>query len=336
MIFRSARLLLLIGVCWLALPFRAPAPLVYRPGEGWTYEPYGGEGKWRQDRAKDQLDVAQAAFDKQAYSLALKAARRVLQVWPFSDYSARAQYLVGRCYQAMGKEEKAFKTYQDLVEKQPKIENFDEILQRQFEIANLYLGGKWFKLWTYIPAGPSMEKTVKMYRDIVKTGPYSAVAPQSQLNIGAAYEKMKTVWIKTPDYPAAIQAYDTAADRYQDQPKVASEAVFRAGQAYQKETYTPDRDQSSATKAIAKFTDFISLYPNDPRAAQAQNNIASLKGDQARGSFDIAQFYEKRHKWDGARIYYNEVLLLDPNSPYATEARQRIDQLRERAQKATK
>ena len=335
MIFRPVRLLL-VAACLLAFPYRAPAPLIYRPGEGWTYEPYGGEGKWQQARAKDQLEVAQAAFDKKAYSLALKSARRVVRVWPLSDYAPQAHYLVARCYEATGKEEKAFKAYQTLLEKQPKIPNFDEILQRQYAIANQFLGGKWFKLWGYIPAFPSMERTAKMYGDIVKTGPYSTVGPQAQLSIGTAWEKQKTFGFKTPDYPAAIQAYDTAADRYNDQPKVAAEAIFRAGLAYQKEAQTPDRDQSSATHAIAKFTDFIALYPNEPRVPEAQKVIGSLKGDQARGSFDVAQFYEKRKKWEGARIYYNEVLLLDPNSPYATEARQRIDLLKQRVQKAVK
>ena len=170
---------MLIAVFLLAFPFRSPAPLVYRPGEGWTYEPVGGEGKWRQPRAKDQLEVAQAAFDKQAYSLALKAARRVLQVWPLSDYAPQAQYLVARCYEADGKSDKAFKAYQQLLEKQPKMAKFDEVLRRQFAIANLYLAGKRFKLWGFIPYR-SMERTAVMYGDIVKAGPYSDVAPQAQ------------------------------------------------------------------------------------------------------------------------------------------------------------
>jgi outer membrane protein assembly factor BamD len=329
MIFRSVRLLL-IAACLLAFPFRAPAPLIYRPGEGWTYEPVGGEGKWQQARAKDQLEVAQAAFDKKAYGLALKAARRVVRVWPLSDYAPRAQYLVARCYEATGKEEKAFHAYQTLVEKQPKIANFDEVLQRQYGIANQFLAGKWFKLWGYIPIFASMERTAGMYGDIVKTGPYSSVAPQAQLNIGTAREKQKSFGFKSPDYPAAIKAYDVAADRYHDQPKVAAEAIFRSGLAYQKEAQTPDRDNSAAAQAIARFTDFMALYPDDPRVPEAQRIITSLKGDQARGNFDIAQFYEKRKRWNGARIYYNEVLLLDPNSKYATEARQRIDQLKSR------
>jgi outer membrane protein assembly factor BamD len=331
MIFRPVRLLL-IAACLLALPFRAFAPLIYRPGEGWTYEPVGGEGRWQQPRAKDQLEVAQAAFDKKAYSLALKAARRVVQVWPLSDYAPRAQYLVARCYEATGRQEKAFKTYQALLEKQPKIADFEEILQRQFTIANQFLGGKWFKLWGYIPLYPSMARTARMYGDIVKTGPYSAVAPQSQLNIGAAWEKQKVLGFKAPDYPAAIAAYDKAADRYNDQPKVAAEAIFRAAQAYQKAADTPDRDQSNATHAIARFTDFIALFPDDPRAPQAQKNIAALKDEQAQGNFDIARFYEKRKKWEGARIYYNQVQSLDPTSPLAPEALRRLDQLRTRLQ----
>src|ERR1041385_5034022 len=97
---RSVPLLLTIA-CAIVGPYRSPAPLIYTPGEGWVYEPVGGEGAWQRTRAKDQLIVAQEAFDKQDYSLALKAARRTLKVWPFSDdYAPQAQYIVARCYDA--------------------------------------------------------------------------------------------------------------------------------------------------------------------------------------------------------------------------------------------
>jgi outer membrane protein assembly factor BamD len=323
--------LMLVAVCLLAFPSRSPAPLIYRPGEGWTYEPVGGVGEWRQGRAKDQMEVAQAAFDKKAYGLALKAAQRVVQVWPLSDYAPQAQYLVARCYEADGQADKAFKEYQKLLEKQPKMARFEEIRRRQFEIANLYLAGKRFKLWGFIPYR-SMERTAQMYSNIVKTGPYSDIAPQAQLNLGTAREKEKALGFRTPDYSAAVKAYEVAADRYNDQPKVASEAIYRAGLAYQKQAKSADRDQGTAGQAIAKFTDFMAIYPSDARVPQAQKIIASLRAEQAHGNFDVARFYEKHKKWNGARIYYNEVLLQDPNSPYAPEARQRIDQLKQRTQ----
>jgi outer membrane protein assembly factor BamD len=321
--------LLLIAMFLLAFPFRSPAPLIYRPGEGWTYEPVGGEGKWQQTRAKDQLEVAQAAFDKKAYGLALKAARRVVRVWPLSDYAPQAQYLVGRCHEANGQDEKAFSEYQKVLEKHPKISNYQEILQRQYAIANRFLAGKWFKLWGYIPFFPSMERTAEMYTKIVKDGAYSDVAPQAQLKIGAAREKQS-------NFPLAVKAYELAADRYHDRPPVASEALYRAGLAYNKQAQTAEYDQSTAAQAIATFTDFMTLYPNDTRVPEAQKIITSLKSEQARGNFQTAQFYEKYKKWNGALVYYNEVLLQDPNSPYAAEARQRIDTLKQRTQKAAK
>ncbi|HYG34903.1 MAG TPA: outer membrane protein assembly factor BamD, partial [Clostridia bacterium] len=304
----------------------SPAPLIYRPGEGWSYEPVGGEGKWQRPRAKEQLDVAQSAFDRKNYGLALKAARRVVKVWPLSDYAPQAQYLVGRCYEAKGKDEKAFKEYQKVLEKHPKIDNFQEILQRQYEIANKYLAGKWFKLWGVIPIFSSMDKTSDMYDKIVKNGPYSQVAPEAQMKIGAAREKQH-------NYALAAKAYEVAADRYHDRPQVAAEALYKQGEAYNKQAQTAEYDQSTAGQAIATYTDFMTLYPNDTRVPQAQKIISSLRAEQARGSFQVAKFYEKYKKWNGALVYYNEVLLLDPNSPYAAQARLRIDELKKRTQK---
>lgn len=322
-------------IAWLWLlcllgPVPAPAPLIYTPGEGWSYEPVGGEGRWRRARAKDQLEVAQEAFERGDYGLALKAARRVVRQWPLSDYAPEAQFLIGRCYEARRQDERAFKEYQKFLEKYPKAEKFEEALQRQHAIALRFLGGQWFKLWGYIPFFPSMSKTAEMFDKIVRNGPFSPVAPEAQLNLGGAYEKAR-------DYDLAVKAYEAAADRYFDRPGVAAEALYRAGMAWLKQARTAEYDQSAAGKAIATFTDFLALYPADPRAAEVQQHIASLKREQARGHYEIARFYEKNQHWAGALIYYNEVLLLDPTSSYADEARRRIEQLkpRVRPQEAT-
>jgi outer membrane protein assembly factor BamD len=321
--------LLLAAFCWLATTVHSPAPLIYQPGEGWTYEAVGGEGKWQRTRAKDQLEVAKAALEKKDHSTALKAARRTVKVWPLSDYAPEAQYIVGRCYEAKGNDERAFKEYQKIVEKYPRLELFREVLNSQYNIAGKYLGGKWFKAWGYIPVFPSMDKTADMYAKIVRTGPYSEVAPQAQLKIGAAREKQG-------NYPEAVKAYELAADRYHDRPAIAADAIFKAGMAWRKQAQKAEYDQSAAASAIAQFTDFITLYPEDARVKEAQDIMAALRAEQARGSFEIAKFYEKRKRVQGALVYYNEVLLQDPTSQYAGESRKRIDELKSRITAAPK
>ncbi|MGA9453681.1 MAG: outer membrane protein assembly factor BamD [Verrucomicrobiia bacterium] len=310
------------------LPFRSPAPLIYVPGEGWYYESYGAQAKWQRSRAKDQLDVAEKAFKAADYSIALRAAHRVLRVWPLSDYAPHAEYLIGRSLEATGKDEAAFNAYQNIIQKYPKSAEYEEVLWRQYEIANRFLHGQWFRLWGYIPLYPSMDQTAKMFGKIVDNGPYSDVAPHAQLRIGAARENGK-------DYAEAVKAYETAADRYHDQPVIAADALYREGISYYKQAATAEYDQSTAGQAIAAFTDFITLFPDDKRVPRAQWAITKLKAEQVRGNFEIAQFYEKSRKWAGAVVYYNEVLQLDPNSRYAAQARQRIESLKPRLQAPT-
>jgi outer membrane protein assembly factor BamD len=248
-------------------------------------------------------------------------------VWPLSDYAPDAEYLIGRCLEKTGKDEAAFKAYQNIIEKYPRSSRYEEVLWRQYEIASRFLGGQWFRLWGYIPY-PSMDQTAQMFDKIVNNGPYSDVAPHAQLRMGAAREKQK-------NYPDAVKAYATAADRYYNQPIIASDALFREGFSYARQAAKAEYDQNTAVQAIATFTDFITLYPNDGRVPQAQHAIAWLKAEQVRGNFEIAQFYEKSKKWNGALVYYNEVLQLDPNSPYAASARQRIETLKPRVQAST-
>jgi len=325
------RLFFLLAVLAALLPFRSPAPLVYTPGEGWYYEEFGLNTKWMRDRAKDQLQVAEDAFKNKDYATASHAAHRVVRVWPLSDYAPRAQFLVGQCLEAQGRDEDAFNAYQQIIKKYPKLDNFNDVLWRQYEIANHFLGGEYFRVfWGVVPLYSSMDETAKMYSQIVTNGPFSEVAPHAQLRIGAAREKQS-------DFESAVAAFDLAADRYFDQPGIVADAMFSRGYAYQKQAASAEYDQGTSAQAIAAFTDFTTLFPDDKRVAEAEKNKVTLKAEQVRSSFKIAQFYENsktlsaEQRRNGAIVYYNEVLQLDPNSPFAEQAKQRIATLKPQA-----
>ncbi|MCK9316409.1 MAG: outer membrane protein assembly factor BamD [Verrucomicrobia bacterium] len=321
-----SRWAILLGIAMLltlSIPTRCPAPLVYRPGEGWTYEPVGGS-KWERTRAADQMDVAETSFEKKDYFVAQKAARRVVKHWPLSDYAPRAQYLLARCLEERKMDERAFHQYQLLLDKYPKYEGYNEVVERQLMIANRFLAGQWFKLWGYIPIGSSMDRTAKLYEQIVKKAPYhETVGPQAQMSIGTARENQK-------NYLKASKAYELAADRYSDRPRVASEALWKAGEANRKQSAEAEYDQGASVRAIETYNDFIALFPEDSRVPQARDNIIELRTEQARGSFIVAKFYEKYHRYQSALIYYNEVLIKDPDSPYAPDARERMEVLKKR------
>ena len=315
---------ILVLLFLLALPCRSPAPLIYVPGEGWSYESVGGEGKWKRNRAKDQLQVAQEAFDQKKFSLAKKASKRVVTIWPLSDYAPGGDYLLARCYEELHQDERAFKAYQNLIQKYPKATNYVEVLHRQYAIANRFLAGQRFKIWGVIPTFASMDKTVGLYDQLIKNGPYSDVAPQAQLNIGAAREKQSRFLNDEQPYVQAAKAYEKAADVYHDKPDIASEALYKEGMAYNKQARRAEYDQGTSEQAINAFKDFMAFYPDDKRVPECENHVGALRTEQAHGSYDIARFYEKRGHKKGALIYYNEVLLQDPKSTFAATALQRI------------
>ena len=48
----------------------------------------------------------------------------------------------------------------------------------------------------------------------------------------------------------AVKAYELAADRYHDRPEVASEALYRAGLAYDKQAQTAAADFRSGKRSV--------------------------------------------------------------------------------------
>ena len=313
---------LLTVTAFFSLTQWSPAPLVYTPGEGWSYESPSDEGgaEWKRTRAKDQLDVARQAFEAQDWKLSIRAAKRVVSAWPISDYAAEALSLRARSEMARGRYERAFKVYQYLIDDHPKSDLYEEALLGQYEIARAFLNGRKVRMWGSIPVLPSMNKTVEYFEAIIKNGPFSSVASDCQLSIGEAYENKK-------EFDLAADAYATALDRYYDRREVEAEARFRLGMALSNQAMSAEFDQTVTQRAIKAFNDFTALFPNDPRVPEANGQVEALRVERARGAYITAQFYDKRRMNEGALVYYNEAVALAPNAPFVSEAERRIREL---------
>jgi len=68
------------------------------------------------------------------------------------------------------------------------------VMKKMYAIAGRYLDGQWFR-WklpyqdtAFIPIGPSMSRTSKLYSQIVTNAPYGKFAAKSQFGVGQAHE----------------------------------------------------------------------------------------------------------------------------------------------------
>ncbi len=301
----------------------SPAALVWRKSEGWSWE---GSTVTIAKTPKEQIELGRQYQAKKDYSNAIASYRRLIKRWPTSSAAQDARFGLAECLSARGYHFKAFQTYQELIDKHPNTEHFDEALQRQFEIGNLFLTGERDKAWG-VRLFPAIDKSVQIFEQVVKNGPYSPTAPEAQFRIGLAYEKQRM-------YLDAVHAYEVVLDRYAKHP-MAETAQFQMGYAYKQESSRAEYDKNSANQSIAAFSDFLIRYPKSDKAEVARQYLGDLKQEQSRGLFTIGEFYEKRKKYGAALIYYNEVLEQNPQSTWAESAKDKITGLTALSKPAT-
>jgi outer membrane protein assembly factor BamD len=320
----TLRIVLFAAVLMMLAQSMAQATLVWRPGEGWSDE---SGGDISASSSREQLEKAHKLEAEGQRDDALKAYKALLRRWPLSFFAPEAQFRMGKIMEDEADYYNSFKSFQAMVKKYPSSTYFEQALGEQYRIANLYLAGEPQRIWK-IPVGPSMDKTVEMYNQIIKNAPYGTYAAESQFKIGLAREQQRK-------YTDAVDAYQKVLDNYPTS-ATASNAQYQIGYAWMRATDNAN-DEGAARKAIDAFQDYLVRYPNSDKAPQAQENIQHLGQKQTQGAYDIAQFYERSHpdnatekaaSMRAAYIYYNEVVREDPNSPEAQKAKKRIQELR--------
>src|SRR5271156_2299188 len=235
-------------IALLALGFitsLAHATLVWRPGEGWSDESGSDVSA---SSSRDQLELAHKLEAQGQRDSALKAYKGLLRRWPLSFFAPEAQFRVGKILEDEGDFYNAFQAFQKMVTKYPSSDYFEQALDEQYRIANLYLAGEPQRIWK-IPVGPSMERTVEMYERIIKNAPYGTYAPQCQFNIGLARENQRK-------YDDAVDAYQKVLDNYPTS-SVASNAQYQIGYAWLRASQSGDYDMGAAQKAVYAFQDYL-------------------------------------------------------------------------------
>jgi outer membrane protein assembly factor BamD len=246
---------------------------------------------------------------------AITAYERYVKGNPNAAMAADAQLRVGLLYEKEEKYPRAFEAYQSLIDNYPNSPDFDKAVERQFNLANLYLNGERVKLLG-IPTIQSQDKAVEMFTKVIANAPFSTYAPLSQFNIGQAREKQDRTDEAIAAYLAVVEKYPTH--------DVADDAQFQIGYLYMKAAQSGAQDTSSMQRAIEAFEDFLYQYPDSPKAAQAKENLSGLQIRVTEDALEVAKFYDKSKNYKAAAIYYSDVIRDQPNTEAAAYAEKRL------------
>ena len=269
--------------------------------------------------ALELFHVGQEAEKQGNYHKAIKAYRSIVRKHNRDALAPGAAYRAAELYEKLHDYVPAADSYRYVVERFPSSPHFDDAIEAQFRIGEMYLNGKKIKIMG-LSLGNSIEKAVEIFASIIRTAPYGKYTARAQFDIGLAREKQKIT-------DAAISAYSAVVEKFPNDP-LAPNAQYQIGYLWLTIAKAGTKDIDATAKARTAFEDFLFRYPNSEKAPQARANLDYLSHKQTSSAFNIAKYYDKQKHYRAAVIYYNEVIRQQPGSNESEKAKKRIDQIR--------
>jgi len=275
--------------------------------------------KTRKPTPLEQLEYAQSLETRGKYKAAGKQYYALVRRWPDAQEAATAQYNYARMLDKRGKRLHAFDEYQKLMEEYAGFFPYEEVLDKQFDIA------KWLKArkkgkFLLFPGFSAPERAIPLLEKIIANGPAWERAPEAQYMIGKIYDE-------TMQLELATVAFATLQYRYPTSP-YAEKATFDKSYDLYRLAQESRNDQDLATSAYAALTFFINTYPRSDQYSQAREYRDILRQRQADALYKQARFYDKiAKKPKAAIIAYKRFIQQFPDSGWTPMAETRIQEL---------
>ena len=311
------RAFLFLAISLFLSPEPGIASIIFRAGEKAKYVPPGEEEM--SGDAAELYQIGQSAEKSGDDKRAIRAYKSLVKRHPKDALAPTALYRAAQLQEQTRQYTPAAESYLQLVERYPSSPHFDDAVEGQFRVGEIYLNGKKLKVLG-IPVASALDRAVTIFANVVRTAPYGRYTARAQFDIGMAREKQGA-------NDAAIQAYQAVVDKFPNEP-IAVDAQYQIGYIWFTAAQLGTNDAAAASNAKTAFQDFLFHYPKSEKAAQARKNLDILEHKQTNNSFKVAKFYDKQKYYRAAVIYYNEVIRQQPGSEESNEAKKRIDQLR--------
>ena len=304
--------LMIAGICMTAHPVFSY----------WVWTPESG--KWEnpkyaaKDTPEEQLEYAMNFYKERNLKASLMAFKKLIKHYPLSKEASTAQYYIGRIMEDLEKPYEAFQAYQKVIDLYPYTEFVDEVIEREFKIGELFFSGEKIRILGPLKV-PAKDKAIEIFKTVTDNAPYGKYASPAIFNTGLAYRSIA-------DYDNAILMFKDLIDKYPDS-NLIDKARYQLAECSKLVSLKPDYDQTPTVAAREEFEDFIEKYPGSDLAGEAKEIVNRLKHKEAQNAYNIGQFYESRRMPKGAAIYYRDIIQNYPDTEWAQNAKERLDEI---------
>jgi len=264
-----------------------------------------------------QLEYAAKLEAEGRSKAARKAYEALVREWPTAPQAAQAQFALAQLFEKAQKFDRAFDEYQYLLTFFAGHCPYNEVLDRQFRIANFLLHNN-TSMFGWILNG--MDTIRERFEQIVRNAPRSAIAPEVMLIIGS-------IRVSEKELPEAIAVYDGLRNRFPTTPQAVT-AGFLAAKCRYELAVLHNYNEPRCREAIAFFKSVLAREPNHPQKAQMTAWLNELTALLIEQNYRQAVFYDtKQRNMAAAKAAYRRFLSEFADSKYAQQVRDRLAEL---------
>lgn len=248
---------------------------------------------------------------KKDYSVAIRKLEQLTEVFPDSDYAAKARYRIGEIYQLAGEKEKAFRSYQKVIDNYPGSDLVTESVSKQFIIGEQFTNkkqGGWFSFLRSDPAD--------LLTRTVTAAPYAAEAEKALYDLGNYH-------FRKGNFPEAINTFDRLVQNYPES-QYGPAAELKAGEAGFKLCRKQKNNEDLLLNTSGRLAAFLARYPADKDREKAQRLYSQTRELLAGKVLAVAQFYEKNKNQQAAKVYLEKVVNEYPETAVAEKAKEKL------------
>ena len=271
----------------------------------------------REDTPAAQLQYAKEKDAAESTRRARKAYEALVREWPTAPEAAQAQFALAQLQERRQKFERAFDEYQYLITHYAGHCPYQEILDRQFRIANHLLHNN-TSMFGWNLSGTDVIR--ERFEQIVRNAPRGAQAPEIMLIIGS-------IRVEARELTEAIAVYEGLLNRFPQSPQAVN-AAFLAAQCRHELAVKHSYNEPRCREAIAFIKAVLERMPTHPQKTQMAEWAAELTTLLIEQNYQQALFYDTRQrKADAAKTAYRRFLTEFPESHYAPQVRTRLAEL---------
>ena len=283
--------------------------------------------------ARAAMAEADLLFRQGAYQEAIPKYKRVIDRWPDSSLEEDALWQLAECQFFTDQYPKAEDSYDELVKKFANTKYLDRIAQRQFVIAQYWIGlDEKHHYATLVPnlldrSRPLFDtrgRAIKAFDHVRINDPRGALADDSIMAQANAHF-LERQWLDADYFYGLLRTEYPDSDFLLQAHLLGLQAKLRAYQGAGYEGGILDEAEILADQVLVQFPDQLSRDEED-RVEKTRAEIASA---QAERHWRRAEFYAKGKHYQSARIYYALIARDYPRTMLAQAAREKYDTIRD-------